>query len=141
MKTYYSYLVDQIEDFKFRAKDVSKISIIPEFFKLLTDMLDHDEVDRESRSLINTALGYFVAPSDVLPDDVYGPDGFMDDIFVCSVVLNQLFEFYPDLMKKLWDNDILLDDVIQKSYAESSKYLEEHNLKNKILDYAGLEFQ
>ncbi|HIH32045.1 TPA: DUF1232 domain-containing protein [Candidatus Woesearchaeota archaeon] len=139
MKNYYTYLVDQLEDFKERGKDVSQITFIPEFFKLLSDMLDHDEVDRESRALINTALGYFVAPDDILPDDVYGPEGFMDDVFVCSVVMNQLYEFYPDLMNKLWDNPLSIRDAIQKTYDESSKYLEEHDLKQRILDYAGLE--
>jgi uncharacterized membrane protein YkvA (DUF1232 family) len=139
-RDYYEYIEEEIEAWKQSGKPISPtIQLVPDFIKLLTDMLDKDEVDRQGRFWINTALGYFVAPDDVLPDDVYGPEGYMDDVFVCTLVLKKLYEYYPDLMLTLWSNDQALAVAIKAAYDESSMYMNAHNLTTRILEYSGLQ--
>lgn len=99
---YHDYVRTEIEVWRQSGKPVpNAINLVPDFIKLLTDMLDKDEVDKNGRFLINSALGYFVAPDDVLPDDVYGPEGYIDDVFVCAIVLKRLYEYYGNLMHSL----------------------------------------
>lgn len=143
-KDYYEYIREELTAWKESGKIIdSSINLIPEFIKLLTDILDHEEVDRQGRFLINSALGYFVAPDDVLPDDVYGTEGYMDDLFICSIVLTKLYEFYPELMKQVWsnndNNDFPLGIEISKAYDVSSAYIKSHDLTDKILRYSGLQ--
>lgn len=122
-----------------RKDDNQAIFLVPDFIKLLTDMLDKDEVNKQGRFLINSALGYFIAPDDVLPDDVYGPEGYMDDVFVCTIVLKKLHEYYSNLMQSLWSNDISLESALKTAYDESSMYMEAHNLATRIMTYSGLQ--
>jgi uncharacterized membrane protein YkvA (DUF1232 family) len=139
-RDYYAYIAEEIDAWKQAGKPIdSTISMVPDFIKLLTDMLDKDEVDKQGRFLINSALGYFVAPDDVLPDDVYGPEGYMDDVFVCTLVLKKLYEYYNELMQALWSNDISLESAIKTAHDESSVYMDAHNLTTRILEYSGLE--
>lgn len=131
--------MEELEDFRSSGEDISDIKYIPDFFKLLSDMLDRDEVDKDARLLINAALGYFVSPDDVLPDDVYGPKGYMDDIFVCTFVLQKLYLQYSTLMRQLWNNEEELKTAIENTYSSSKRYLEEQNLIERIIRYCGLD--
>ena len=58
--------------------------------KLLTDILNEKVLSAEYRLKICAALGYFVAPLDVIPESITGPDGFIDDFFVCCYVLEEI---------------------------------------------------
>lgn len=136
---YYTFLVQELQDFEDQGKDISMIKYIPDFFKLLSDMLDHDEVNKDSRIMINAALGYFVSPDDVLPDDIYGPEGYVDDVFLCVYVIRKLYPVYKQLMKKLWNGDVDFEIAVEESYLNCKKYLEEKNLIERILTYSGLD--
>ena len=137
-KTYYEYLLEELEDFRMQGKDTGKIRHIPDFFKLLSDMLDHDELDRDARQLINSALGYFVSPDDVLPDDIYGPEGYMDDLYVCAYILKKLYPDYSDIMESAWQDNERLEDAIGDAYENSNRYLEEKEILKRIMEYSGL---
>ena len=40
-------------------------------------------------SVYLTNAGYFVPPNDVISEEIYGPLGYIDDIFLCTVVLKK----------------------------------------------------
>lgn len=133
---YYDFLKREISRFKGGFDDY--IFYIPDFFKLLCDLLNSD-VKKGDRLKIAGALGYFVAPGDVIPEEIYGPAGYIDDIFLCCFVLNGLREKYGiDFLKSFWDCEEDLDEVLDYSYEQSSKVIEDKKLKNEILRYVGL---
>lgn len=136
---FYTFLLQEIRDFEERGEDVSLIKNLPDFFKLLSDMLDYDEIDKESRILINSALAYFVSPDDVLPDDIYGVEGYIDDLFVFTYVLRKLHKDYSEIMNKSWISDSKLGEALENDYIQSKLYLEEKNLVERILRYAALD--
>ncbi|GIU69270.1 MAG: hypothetical protein KatS3mg002_0506 [Candidatus Woesearchaeota archaeon] len=136
---YYTFLIQELQDFESQGQDISMIKYIPDFFKILSDMLDYEEVDKESRILINAALGYFVSPDDVLPDDIYGPEGYVDDVFLCTYVIRKLYPSYKSLMKKLWNNNVDFEIAVEESYIKCKNYLMEKNFIERILKYCGLE--
>lgn len=62
----------------------------PNLFTLLCDILDKKVLSRESRLEINAAIAYYVIPNDVIPEEIYGPYGYIDDIFVATYVLKRI---------------------------------------------------
>jgi len=113
------------------------IDYSPILLKLLTDILNEKVLSSEHRLKICAALGYFVAPLDVIPESIYGPDGFIDDLFVCCYVLRGITnEFGFDFVESLWKSDKEFEDVLEKCYNESETILGDK--KEFVLKYMGL---
>lgn len=137
MKSYCDFLRNELDSFE---GDFDKfIFYIPDFFKLLCNLLDED-IKPEDRRRINSALAYFVTPNDVISEEIYGPMGYVDDVYLCTVVLREIQEKYGfDLLNKLWSQDEDLAYVLDYSYSKSYEMLKEQNLVSEILQYSGLE--
>lgn len=137
-KTYIDYLRDEMTVLKESGGDFDRELLhFPDLIKLLCDILDEDIVDRESRSVIYVALGYLVVPNDVVPEEVYGAYGYMDDMYVSCIVLHTLMPKYPYIIKKLWNSDEDLKEVLDICTFKCEKFLDEKNLKEKLLRYCG----
>jgi uncharacterized membrane protein YkvA (DUF1232 family) len=138
-KSYIDEIRMKFQDLQDSHEDIDKeLLYFPELIQLLCDMLDNDIVDKDSRILINAALGYLVVPNDIVPEDVYGPYGYMDDMYVACIVLGKLRDNYPDLINRLWSNDVSFSKVLDDCAYKSEKFLEEKNLKERLLRYCGL---
>ena len=137
MKNYYDFLKHELDNFQ---GDFDKfILYIPDFFKLLCNLLDED-MEKEDRRIINSALAYFVVPNDVIPEEIYGPMGYVDDIFVCAKVLKKLQEKYGlQMLARLWDCDEELDDILDYSYEKSLEILKKQDAVKHVLEYAGID--
>ncbi|MGV8141139.1 MAG: DUF1232 domain-containing protein [Candidatus Woesearchaeota archaeon] len=138
-RTFIDYLRDELEFAKDSGKEFDReLSHFPDIVKLLCDMLDNDIVDKQSRLMITSVLGYLLVPNDVLPEEVYGPYGYMDDMYVACIILNDLKKKYPDLTTYLWTHNDNLDMVLDVCTYKSGKFLDDKNLKDKLLRYCGL---
>jgi len=137
MKEYYDFLKEELNNFE--GKFPKYILYIPEFFKLLCQLTEEDLTTEEKRK-INSALAYFVIPNDVIPEDIYGPVGYVDDIYVCCHVLKDL-ENKISLKKlsELWEGEEDFEKVLDISFNESKKELEEKDLLKEVLKVASLE--
>ena len=135
---YYDFLKDEIRKFKGDFDDY--IFYIPDFFNLLCNLLDDDRLDKLDRLKISGALAYFVVPNDVIPEEIYGPAGYIDDIFLCCYVLNDLEKKYgKNFLVEYWRGDEDIIEVLDYSFKKSSKIIKEKGLKDEILKYVGLE--
>lgn len=137
MKCYYNFLLEELDSFE---GDFDKfILYAPDFFKLLCNLLD-ENIEADDRRKINSALAYFVIPNDILSEEIYGPIGYIDDIYVCTVVLDGIKKKYGiEFLKKLWNYDEDLDYVLDYSYKKSYQILEEQCLVDQVLKYSGLK--
>ena len=136
-KGYYDFLKEEMNRFKGDFEEF--ILYVPEFFKLLCGLLNED-IDKEDRRKINSALAYFVVPSDIIPEEIYGPMGYVDDIYLCTFVLEGLQKKYGiDLMLNLWECDEDFEEVLEVSYKKSLEILEKKDVVEDILEYSGLE--
>lgn len=134
---YYEFLKDEIDGYRGKFDDF--ILYIPDFFKMLTNILNED-IEREDRMKINCVLGYFVAPADVIPEEVYGPLGYVDDMFLCCLTLRELREKYGlEFLNTCWEFDEELGEVLDYSYQKSKKIVEEEGIRDEVLEYAGLK--
>ncbi len=52
----------------------------PAFFRLMVRLLDDPDLPKELSQQVIAAIAYFVLPTDVFPEDIYGPVGYIDDI-------------------------------------------------------------
>jgi len=106
----------------------------PDLLKLLTSLLINDDLTADMKLKLSTALAYFVAPNDVIPEEQYGPYGYIDDIFLCAYVLKDITpKVGYEILDEHWCGDDNLEDVISKCYAESTFILGEKT--NTILEF------
>jgi len=138
-KTFIDYLREEIKNIDESGQEFDRELLhFPDLVKLLCDMLENDEVDRQSRIMINAALGYLLVPNDIVPEEVYGVYGYMDDMYISCIVLEYLKKKYNDLLKSLWNSDEDLNKVLELCIYKSEKFLDEKNLKEKLLRFCGL---
>ena len=132
---YYEFLKDEVGTYRGKFDEI--IYYVPEIFKLLTDLLN-ENIKKEDRLIISAALAYFVAPMDVIPEEIYGPYGYVDDIFICTFVLKEIAEKYGwGLLEKNWSAAEDVKVVIEDAYKKSKEAVE--GKENEILGYVGLK--
>ena len=135
-KDFYCTLLENLENFD--GEYASFIDCGPNLFKLLCDLLDED-IDKEDRIKINAAISYYVVPMDVIPEEIYGAYGYIDDIFISAHVLKFLAEKYSfDFLQEAWDFGNDVEEVIEDCYEKSLESLTDEQIE-AILFYAGLD--
>ena len=132
-KNYYDTLVKNLETYT--GEYESFIDYGPRLFKLLCDLLNSD-IDQSLRLPICGAIAYYVTPDDVIPESIYGPYGYIDDIYLSSHVLKMVAENHGwELIQDLSTPDI--EEVIIECELKSLEILNDEEIKS-ILDYCGL---
>ena len=135
-KDFYCTLIENLENYD--GEYASFIDCGPNLFKLLCDILEEEIIDQESRLEISAAIAYYVVPMDVIPEQIYGPYGYIDDIFISVYVLNNLAEKYGyDLLQIVWQKPGNIKDVMDDCYEKSFEGLEDEQI-DAILTYVGL---
>ena len=130
---FYDTLVKNLETYT--GEYESFIDYGPRLFKLLCDLLNSD-IDQNLRLPICGAIAYYVTPDDVIPENIYGPYGYIDDIYLSSHVLKMVAENHGwELIQNLSSPDI--EEVIVECESKSLEILNDEEIKS-ILDYCGL---
>src|SRR5450830_421689 len=84
MKTFDLLLEEDIEFYHGKHDDV--VCQGPAFFRLLARLANDSRLPSRLRSLVLSAIAYFVLPGDVFPEEYVGPYGYIDDIYVGAFV-------------------------------------------------------
>lgn len=109
----------------------------PNLFVLLCDLLNNKELNKESRLDINAAIAYYVIPNDVIPEEIYGPYGYIDDIFISAFVLKKIAKIHGyDFLQDIWRPNNDVENVIDECYNNSLELLGDKVYS--ILSYSGL---
>ena len=135
--TYHDFLKDKIMQFRGSIEDY--IYYLPSLFKVLCDSLNDHSLKAQDRSLILCSLGYFVVPNDVIPEEIYGPAGYVDDTFLCAWTLKKIIEKYGiDFLRRYWnDENDPLDEVVEYCLEETSKFL--NDKKSEVFEFMGIQ--
>lgn len=89
------------------------VMLAPELYRCLTELLEDGRVHAEARGLICRAAAYFVVPFDVLPEEVHGAEGFLDDVYFALWTLDRLREELPaHVLEDAWEGEGLLTDLL-----------------------------
>ena len=134
-KDFYDTLIENLNSFE--GDYASFIDCGPNLFNLLCDLLSQKEIKKEMRLEISAAIAYFVAPDDIIPEEIYGPYGYIDDIFISVYILRKVAdEFGYDYLQNLWKHDSNVNEIMDECYDNSLELLEDKVYP--ILVYVGL---
>ena len=135
-KEFYDALKENLSGYD--GEYASFIDYGPALYKLLSNLLMFygKYLSNEDKLKISAAIAYYVVPLDVIPEQIYGPYGYVDDIFISVYVLKIIIDKYGiEISQKLWDEEEDLEEVIKECYDKSIIVLED---TDKILEYVGL---
>ena len=133
-KDFYDTLIENLETYA--GEYESFIDYGPDLFKLLCDLLNTD-VDYSLKLPICGAIAYYVAPDDIISEQIYGPYGYIDDIYLSSHVLKMVASKhgYEFIQEKSSLSDF--ENIINECEAKSLEILSDDEVKN-IKEYIGL---
>lgn len=86
------------------------ILLAPDLFLLLVGLVGDRDVPAKFKTLLASAIAYFMMPFDLLPEGLLGPAGYLDDIALAAFAINQLLTHVdPAVIRRHWagDGDIL----------------------------------
>ena len=81
------YLTKNIDGYD--GKYAQYILMLPALYDALCSILESTELPQSLRADIYLTLGYLFYPSDLYPEEEYGPLGFLDDLMLILVVLRK----------------------------------------------------
>lgn len=66
------------------------VMLAPDLFRLYVRLLLDERVSRSAKLKLLGALAYIVLPYDLVPEALLGPVGFVDDVYVASVLIAEM---------------------------------------------------
>jgi len=135
MKPFDQLLEEDIAAYEGRHDDL--IYQAPAFYRLLVRVLDDPLLPGRLRPLVLAAIAYFILPADVIPEDIHGPYGYVDDIFLCAFVADVLYRETGSraLLEQNWDGEAPILPLIQDILTHETDLIGEE--RGKILKYIG----
>ncbi len=137
MKDFYRVLKENIGDYSGKFDDI--VYLAPDFFQLMTRLLDDARVSRSLRPCLNAAIAYFVVPFDPIPEEAYGPYGYIDDVYVCALTAKKVLDELGNeaLLRENWEGEEDIIETLQDVLSADIDALKEK--QEEILDYIGLK--
>ncbi len=96
------------------------IALAPDFFHLLVKLTLDKDVPASSKIKLAGVIAYFISPVDVIPEILFGPAGYIDDLALAAYAINSLLNNVDE-------------EVIRRNWAGSGDVLE---LIEKIINGA-----
>ena len=131
---FYDTLIDNLENYA--GEYESFIDYGPALFKLLCDLLNRD-IDQSLKLPVCGAIAYYVTPDDIISEQVYGPYGYIDDIYLSSHVLKIVASHHGYEPLESVSSDSNIEEIIEECEIKSREILSDSEIKS-ILDYVGL---
>jgi uncharacterized membrane protein YkvA (DUF1232 family) len=136
MQAFDQLLEQEIAQYEGRHDDV--ISQAPALYRLLTHLLDDSRVTGHARPLVAAAIAYFILPADVIPEEIYGPYGYADDIWLCAWVADAVRrDLGEEIIMESWDGECPLPELVREILDKEQDLIGEE--REKILRYTGCD--
>lgn len=113
------------------------ILLMPDLFDMLSHLLDDGRVHKEARQKVCQAIAYFITPFDLLPEEVYGVEGYIDQCYVALYVLTNLQSQLPDhVVDEAWEGEGTFKEIVSL-LPELERQMLPENIQ-KVHRYLGL---
>ncbi|MBN1235396.1 MAG: DUF1232 domain-containing protein [Methanotrichaceae archaeon] len=115
------------------------IAEAPALYRMMTRLLDDRALPREMSPLVIAAIAYFILPEDIIPEDKYGPIGYVDDIYLCAFVANEVAKASgsPDILARNWDGNVPIAKLVREILDREKELIEDK--KDRIMQYIGYD--
>lgn len=130
-------LEEDVAGYKGELSDL--ISNAPALYRLMTRLLDDPALPRQMSQLVIAAIAYFILPEDVIPEEKYGARGYVDDLFLCAFVADQVTKETgsEEILVRNWDGKIPVVPLIKDILRREKELLGDK--KEEIMQYIGYE--
>jgi uncharacterized membrane protein YkvA (DUF1232 family) len=110
----------------------------PAVFDFYARLFVDERLPQGARQLVNGVLAYFVAPMDVMPEELLGPFGLLDDLYLAAHTYRLLQRnLVPsEVLVDAWRAEGDLDEVMAEIHTESRSAVGKS--RKAILRMAGL---
>ncbi|MBW3564079.1 MAG: DUF1232 domain-containing protein [Acidobacteria bacterium] len=96
--------------------------LAPDVFILLFRLFNDDRVSAKNKALLGSGLAYFIFPLDVVPEAIFGPIGFLDDLVFGVYILNKMLtDTDEEILRQHWSGDVDLLAMIRKVLMSAEK--------------------
>jgi len=135
MKRFDKLLEIEVSGYKGEFGDI--ISQAPALYRLMTRLLDDPDMPRDMSPMVIAAIAYFILPEDAIPEDRYGPMGFIDDIYLCAFVADKVMEAagMEEILVRNWDGKVPVVQLVKGILARENELLGDK--KERIMELIG----
>lgn len=115
------------------------IAEAPALYRMMTKLLDDRSLPRSMSPLVIAAIAYFILPEDIIPEDKFGPAGYVDDIYLCAFVANEVAKASGslDILDRNWDGNMPLAKLIREILDRERELIGDK--KDRIMQYIGFD--
>lgn len=130
----------QQDVYEYQGEHQALITCAPQFYRLLTNMRDDPDLPGRLRPFILLALAYFLTPVDIISEDLSGPRGYLDDIFLTAFIADYVEkELGSDaVLVRSWEGQGSIKEIIQQIFRQEQDLIGDK--RDLILWYIGFEF-
>lgn len=124
---------------EYNGKLSETIKYASDIYNLMCNLLTSEKLTKKERNKISCVIGYFILPKDVFPEEVFGMEGYIDDIYLCLYILKEIEKKHKiKLLLEYWDRD---NETIERLLTEDYEMLDKNfsHILNDMLYYIGLK--
>ncbi|NQV50504.1 MAG: DUF1232 domain-containing protein [Candidatus Marinimicrobia bacterium] len=89
--------------------------LAPDLFHLLAKLAMDKEIPSSEKAKIAGALAYFISPIDLIPEVLFGPIGYLDDVALAAYVINSVMKKCdPAIVRRHWAGEQDILDLVQQ---------------------------
>jgi uncharacterized membrane protein YkvA (DUF1232 family) len=118
------YLRAQIPSAGILSTGLDYLFIPTDLLHLVAQLLSDSQVPLREKVKFGLAIAYSLSPLDLIPDFIFGPLGWIDDLAVAAYVLNGLLNTpEPEILEQHWAGEKNLLAQIQGATASVNQLL------------------
>lgn len=138
MKDFIQLLRQQVD--AYGGDHAELIAQAPLFVRLMANLLGDPNLPGRLRPLVLTAIGYFALPDDIMPEDLQGPFGYLDDLYLSALVADRVRrELGGDsILVDNWEGERPVQEWIDEILASETSLVGDR--RDLILWYIGYQF-
>ena len=97
------------------GKTAAYLLLVPDVFILLWRLTGDRRVNGKNKVLLGSGLAYYIIPFDFIPEALFGPLGYLDDLVFGVYVLNKVLgEVDASVLREHWPGESDVLDSIQR---------------------------
>ncbi|RKD27130.1 hypothetical protein BEP19_00410 [Ammoniphilus oxalaticus] len=120
-RRFYDRLRAKIEDFIHKQGQgridgaTQYILLAPDLFVLFARLMQDRRVPAKTKAIAGAVVAYFISPLDIIPELVFGPLGYLDDIVLAVYALNRILQQVDrSIILEHWNGEENLFDVVRE---------------------------
>jgi DNA helicase-2/ATP-dependent DNA helicase PcrA len=104
---------------------------LPELYWFCYNIAVSNEIDDFVLKRLYVAIEYLISPLDFMPELIYGPDGFSEDIYFIALTLKDIFpKIRKELIENYWEIETQYDKYTEQVISLATRELPAHILKS-----------